>query len=235
MKTGREFREDSRPVSLDFPVPSAGSAGGDRRRAGGVGEANYEIVAGGDGVNELIHEIRELIQSARRSAAHSVDLIQVLTNFEIGRRIVEHEQGGEERAEYGKALLKELSGALTAEFGRGFSERNLRSMRKFNQICRDRYSRIRQMPSAELPRHEKSPTPSGKLAHPAQTPQIWQTESAKFNSPFHLSWSQYVFLISIDNPEERSFCEKISPAKERRAALITAAGTGQIPVEEMSA
>ena len=57
-------------------------------------------------MNELLHEIRDLIQSARRAVVHSVDLIQVMTNFEIGRRIVEHEQGGEERAEYGKALLK---------------------------------------------------------------------------------------------------------------------------------
>ncbi|MEZ5580407.1 MAG: hypothetical protein R3F40_13935 [Candidatus Competibacteraceae bacterium] len=51
--------------------------------------------------------------------AHSVDLIQVLTNFEIGRRIVEHEQGGKERAQYG-GCSKELSTALTEEFGRGF-------------------------------------------------------------------------------------------------------------------
>lgn len=158
-------------------------------------------------MNELLHEIRDLIQSARRAVVHSVDLIQVMTNFEIGRRIVEHEQGGEERAEYGKALLKEISEALTAEFGRGFSERNLRSMRKFYQIYRDRSARIRQIPSAELPMNGKSQTSSGKLAHAAQPPQIWQTASAKFNSPFNLSWSQYVFLISIDNPDERSFYE----------------------------
>jgi len=69
-------------------------------------------------VKELVAEIRELVRS---SLVHSVDLIQVLTNFEVGRRIVEHQQRGAERAEYGKALLKDLSAELTAEFGRGFS------------------------------------------------------------------------------------------------------------------
>ncbi|MCB5286010.1 MAG: PDDEXK nuclease domain-containing protein [Candidatus Cloacimonetes bacterium] len=156
-------------------------------------------------MKELLHEIRDLIQSARRAVVHSVDLIQVLTNFEIGRRIVEHEQGGEERAEYGKALLKELSAALTAEFGRGFSKRNLEYMRRFYLAYQDR--RIAQMPSAQLPSMEKSQMPSGKLTNVEQSPQIWLTASAKFNSPFNLSWSQYVFLISIDNPDERSFYE----------------------------
>ncbi len=194
-------------------------------RDGGIGKAGNEI-----------NFNREFFQHPPPRPLTEIDAeLEVLTSFEIGRRIVEHEQGGEERAEYGKALLKELSGALTAEFGRGFSERNLRSMRKFYQIYRDRYARIRKMPSAELPMNEKSRTPSGKLALLAQPTQIWQTESAKFNTPFNLSWSQYVFLISIDNPEERGFYEKISLAKERRAALITAAVTGQILVEEMSA
>ncbi len=55
----------------------------------------------------------------------------VLTYFEIGRRIVEEEQQGKERAEYGKRLLKGLSEVLTKEFGKGFSERNLEQMRKF--------------------------------------------------------------------------------------------------------
>jgi len=73
----------------------------------------------------LIGELRLLIRSARQVVARSVDTIQVLTNFEIGRRIVEYEQKGEKRAEYGKALLKKLSAALTKEFGRGFSEDNL--------------------------------------------------------------------------------------------------------------
>ena len=57
----------------------------------------------------LVTELRSLIQSARRAAATTVNTLQVLTNFEIGRRIAEHEQKGEKRAEYGAELLKELS------------------------------------------------------------------------------------------------------------------------------
>lgn len=114
-------------------------------------------------MNDLIHEIRSLIQSARRAVVQSVDLIQVLTNFEIGRRIVEHEQQGAERAEYGKALLKELSIELTEEFGKGFSERNIRSMSKFFLTYQDRLPEIRQMPSAKFQPVQESQRPSGKL------------------------------------------------------------------------
>jgi predicted nuclease of restriction endonuclease-like (RecB) superfamily len=157
-------------------------------------------------VKALIVDIRELIRSARKAVAQSVDLIQVLTNFEIGRRIVEHEQRGKERAEYGKALLKTLSTELTEEFGKGFSERNLRSMRKFFLTYRERFPAIRQMPLANLP---TDTIPSASSGSPGDKvlPQIRQMPSAEFTSPFKLSWSQYVFLISISNPNERGFYE----------------------------
>ena len=79
----------------------------------------------------LVEQVRSLVQSARRAAATSVNSLQVLTNFEIGRLIVEHEQQGRHRAAYGKETLKHLASSLTAEFGRGFSEDNLSNMRKF--------------------------------------------------------------------------------------------------------
>src|SRR5215210_4387893 len=79
----------------------------------------------------LIAEVRGLIQSARHAAATTVNTLQALTNFEIGRRIVEHEQQGVARAEYGKELLKALSARLTEEFGKGFSTTNLKLMRQF--------------------------------------------------------------------------------------------------------
>ena len=154
-------------------------------------------------MNELIHEIRDLILSARRAVAHSVDLIQVLTNFEIGRCIIEHEQGGEERAQYGKALLKELSAALTAEFGRGFSRSNLEYMRKFYLTYQDRATQIAQTPSVKFLADKKSQMPSGKSV----TARKSQIASGTFAIPFNLSWSQYVFPISIDNPDERTFYE----------------------------
>ena len=68
----------------------------------------------------LITELRGLIHSARYAVTTTVNTLQVMTNFEIGRRIVEHEQKGAERAEYGKELLKTLSVQLTEEFGKGF-------------------------------------------------------------------------------------------------------------------
>ncbi|MES2309826.1 MAG: DUF1016 N-terminal domain-containing protein, partial [Verrucomicrobiota bacterium] len=72
-----------------------------------------------DGLAPLISEVRSLIQSARRGVTSVIDTLQVMTNFEIGRRIVEHEQEGSKRAEYGTELVKELSIRLTAKFGSG--------------------------------------------------------------------------------------------------------------------
>lgn len=68
----------------------------------------------------LLDEIREILRAARAAAARRVNALAVLTNFEVGRRIVLHEQDGRARAEYGKAVLKTLSEQLTEEFGRGF-------------------------------------------------------------------------------------------------------------------
>jgi len=90
------------------------------------------------GLAPLVAEIRGLIQSARHAAASTVNTLQALTNFEIGRCIVEHEQKGEKRAEYGTELLKALSTRLTDEFGRGFSEDNLSNMRRFFLVWRQR-------------------------------------------------------------------------------------------------
>jgi len=82
-------------------------------------------------LNALVDQLRELIREARQHAWRAVDAIQVRTCWEIGRHIVEFEQGGAARAEYGKRLLPRLAESLTAEFGRGFDERNLRNMRVF--------------------------------------------------------------------------------------------------------
>jgi predicted nuclease of restriction endonuclease-like (RecB) superfamily len=82
-------------------------------------------------LNALVDQLRELIREARQHAWRAVDAIQVSTCWEIGRHIVEFEQGGAARAEYGKRLLPRLAESLTAEFGRGFDERNLRNMRVF--------------------------------------------------------------------------------------------------------
>ncbi len=81
----------------------------------------------------LLDALRGLIQQGRQQALRAVDMVQVQTCWEIGRHIVEFEQGGAARAAYGKMLLPRLAEALTREFGRGFDDRNLRNMRAFYQ------------------------------------------------------------------------------------------------------
>ncbi len=139
--------------------------------------------------NDWVNGIRELIQLARNTASRGVDLVQVHTNFELGRRIFEQEQAGSARAGYGTSLLKELANELTQEFGNGFSERNLAYMRTFYLQYKERIS-ILQTTSAK----------SGAL-------ETLQTLSAKSTRHFSLSWSHYVFLLGIKKPEERSFYE----------------------------
>lgn len=79
----------------------------------------------------LLGSLGELIRQARQRALRAVDAIQVQTCWEIGRHIVEFEQDGEARAEYGRKLLPSLASALSAEFGKGFDATNLRHMRAF--------------------------------------------------------------------------------------------------------
>ena len=100
------------------------------------------------GVYTLLAHIREFIISARFATVRSVNTFQLLANFDIGQLIVEHEQHGASRAGYGETLLKELAKSLTAEFGKGFSKRNLEYMRKFYLTYRDRTTQIAQTPSA---------------------------------------------------------------------------------------
>ena len=142
-------------------------------------------------MKKLLAEIRELLLSARSSISRGVDLMQVLTNFEIGRRIVKHEQRGSERAEYGKRIIKELSAKLFDEFGNGFSKRNLEYMRRFYLEYQDRRPQIAQTPSAQ------SVIPDAVGAEKVQT----------VSAQFALSWSHYIFLMSIPTPDERHFYE----------------------------
>ena len=174
-----------------------------------------------DGLAPLIAEVRHLIQSARRGVASVIDTFQVMTNFEIGRRIVEHEQKGKKRATYGAELLRELSARLTEEFGRGFSVTNLKLMRQFfienrhriGQQATDRLPAlpIGQQATDQLPLTKKCQQATGKL----DTGEIQQQPAAKLTIPapptrklpFTLSWTHYVELLPIKDPGERSFYE----------------------------
>lgn len=146
--------------------------------------------AAADAESVLYASIRALITSARNTIARGVDLVQVHTNFEIGRHIVEYEQQGETRATYGQELLNRLADRLTAEFGKGFGRSNIAYSRSFYLAYRERRAIVQ--------------TASGLLPSPFQ---IIQTASGQSERPFSLSWSHYVFLLGIKKADERSFYE----------------------------
>jgi len=118
-------------------------------------------LAGYDGIRA---HIVALLESARRASARAVNALMTATYWEIGRRIVEAEQGGKRRADYGERLIERLAAALTKRFGRGFGARNSFQMRAFCFACRD----MVQTPSA------KSAAPQGEKR---------RTRTAKFDSP----------------------------------------------------
>ena len=170
----------------------------------------------------LFKEIRDLVISARQAVVRNVNALQVITNFEIGRRIVEQEQRGSARAEYGEKLLTHLSRKLTDEFGKGFSKTNLKLMRQFflmysskiGQTQSDQSTQRLMVPSESL-LVQKSQTASAqsvKSRTPSGQAKKVQTVSAQLVKPdltekFTLSWSHYVFLMGIKDENERSFYE----------------------------
>jgi len=134
----------------------------------------------------LVKDLSGLLESARRASARAVNALLTATYWEIGRRIVEYEQAGEKRAEYGTELLERLSTDLTRRFGRGFSRQNLQYMRQFYLAFPP--DAIRQTPSS------KSETTSRKLRV--------ETLAAAFPLP----WSHYILLVArTRSPEALAF------------------------------
>ena len=87
--------------------------------------------------NNYINEVKEILKNARQKAYTAVNSAMVEAYWKIGRRIVEEEQSGRERAEYGKEIIKNLSKELTEDFGKGFGERNIRNIRQFYVLFSD--------------------------------------------------------------------------------------------------
>lgn len=148
--------------------------------------------------------IVELLEAARRAAARSVNALMTATYWEIGRRIVEFEQGGKGRAKYGEALIERLADDLTGRFGRGFSPRNLEQMRQF-YLCWS----IPQTVSAESLIATIPQTPSAKSSalqvHRIASRQL--PDLATLASRFPLPWSAYVRLLSVKSESARAFYE----------------------------
>jgi predicted nuclease of restriction endonuclease-like (RecB) superfamily len=141
----------------------------------------------------LVTDLSRLLESARRTSVHAVNAVMTATYWELGRRIVEFEQGGAKRAAYGEEVLARLAADLTAKFGRGFSLRNLRSFRMFYQEWP-----IRQTLSAEsdvASEANRQTASAGSALSQIQVP------------AFPLPWSHYVALLAVKNATARSFYE----------------------------
>ncbi len=136
----------------------------------------------------ILNDIRQLIAQARQQVLRHVNSTMVQTYWLIGKRIVEEEQQGQKRAKYASEMLKHLSESLTKEFGEGFSATNLRQMRHFFLAYP-----IQQTASAEFDMSNV----------------IGQTETDQLlNFPHpRISWSHYLFLMRLKDPNERSFYE----------------------------
>ena len=188
------------------------------------------------GYNQILSSIAELLESARRAAARSVNALIPAAYWAVGRRIVEFEQGGQDRSQYGTKLLERLSVDLTAKFGRGFSKRNLEQMRVFylrwpiaqTLSAQSGCEEIAQTVSAQLAGKAPEPIPAKKGQQVAADSDIFQTPSGKFKDVlpiiqtpseeseitladlarrFPLPWSHYVMLLKVEKPEARAFYE----------------------------
>ncbi len=157
-------------------------------------DAPYEAVFG---------DVSSIIDAARSSASRSVNAAMTAAYWLIGRRIVEFEQSGERRAEYGTALIERLAADLTRQFGRGFSRQNIQQMRLFYLSYPP--EQIRQTVSGKSVDEgikQIRQTVSGKSE--SDYTEVWMTELL---AAFPLPWSAYVRLLSVKDTQAREFYE----------------------------
>ena len=136
-------------------------------------------------VESLFNKVANLIEQARMRVATAMNVAEVYTKYQIGRYIVEEEQSGNVRAEYGKQVLDGLSVRLTAQYGDGWSYSNLRQIRQFFQV----YSNltITDCQITDENDHQRLSNPVSPI--------------------FTLSWTHYLVLMRIKNADERRFYE----------------------------
>lgn len=143
----------------------------------------------------VVHaEIVVLLDAARFAAACSVNAVMTATYWDVGRRIVEFEQAGQQRAAYGDALIARLSADLSARYGRGFSRQNLQQMRQFYLAWPEQ--QIRQTASGESAAPKNRNIASGHAL-----------DRFVLAQAFPLPWSAYVRLLSVKKPQARAFYE----------------------------
>ncbi|MEK6616212.1 MAG: DUF1016 N-terminal domain-containing protein, partial [Bacteroidota bacterium] len=162
---------------------------------------------------KLISQIRELILNARQAAYRNVNLLQALTNFLVGKTIVEYEQQGKNRAEYGKAQLQSISRKLTKEFGRGYSTDNLELMRAFYLVYQKRIEIILPPISETVSRkslgkdsiEQKKSSQALAIKSPTQKSETVSRISSNEKHLQKLSWSHFVLLMKMDEKERRFY------------------------------
>ncbi len=141
---------------------------------------------------QFISDIKAIVYTAKQKAYQAADIYQVVSNWLIGRRIVEQEQHGKERAQYGKHIVELASEALTAEFGKGYSVVNIKSFRKFYLTFNNLLIGQTVSDQSENGLTIKGQSVSAEL------------ELAKI-LPSNLSWSHYERLMRIKNEDERDW------------------------------
>ncbi len=148
-----------------------------------------------------------LLETGRHATARSINALMTAVYWEIGRRIVEFEQGGQDRAAYGDTLISRLGEDLSSRFGRGFSQPNLWRMRSFYLAWPGKASAIdpeRAFPSGQIlstPSRESADAGIVSLASGVSTGLL------RLAQAFPLPWSAYVRLLSVKSSEARSFYE----------------------------
>jgi predicted nuclease of restriction endonuclease-like (RecB) superfamily len=150
------------------------------------------------GYAAVLADVVSLIDAGRRASVRTSNVVMTATYWGVGRRIVEEEQHGAARAEYGEELIPRLSHDLQARFGRGFGPANLAQMRVFYLGYREIFQTVSGK-SGPGPGLEKFQTASGEFRS--------LDELARVAERFPLPWSCYSRLLSVRNPEARRFYE----------------------------
>lgn len=152
----------------------------------------------------LFDRVVSILEQARSNVVRAVNNNMVIAYWLIGREVVQQIQGGDERAEYGKQIIEQLSAELNNKYGRGFSTTNLRYFRTFHTTYSDRIPEIRHIGGGEFKTTGNRHTQSGVLA--AMEMAVKQIGIKRGFSP-NLGWSHYRALMNVEHQSERLFYE----------------------------
>ena len=175
--------------------------------------------------DDVLSGVVELLDAARRASARVVNSLMTATYWEVGRRIVEHEQAGEKRAEYGEELVRKFALDLTERFGRGFGFSQVKMMRQFYQTFPDAHAAKPLILQTTVEKSGISQSLIGQSGNPESSlAPIGQSVIGQFSErssvkltralerlgqiarAFPLPWTHYVRLLRVRNSHARDFC-----------------------------